>query len=145
MKDRIFVDSNIWIYLFTDDKGAKSTAASEYIAFGTENSRLIVSYQVVNEVCCVLKKKNYTEQEIRSVAEDMMGLCEVCGYSEKNIFLASELREKYSFSYWDSQVVASALLSRCDVLASEDMQDGLKMADLTIKNVLKIRQIKKGL
>ena len=57
----------------------------------------------------------------------MMGLCEVCGYSGEIIYHASELREKYSFSFWDSHIIASALASQCGVLASEDMQDGLKI------------------
>ena len=107
----------------------------EYITKNAEINRIIISYQVVNEVCCVLKKKKYTEPEIRIVANDMIGLCEVWGYSDEMIYLASELREKYSLSYWDSHVVASGLVSQCVVLASEDMQDGLKIYGMVIKNI----------
>ena len=134
--DRIFVDSNIWVYLFTDDSDAKSKAAKTFIIDNAEASRLVISYQVVNEVCSVLKKKKYTEAEIRNVADDMMGLCEVCNYSGEIIFIASELREHYSFSYWDSHVVASALTAQCNVLASEDMQDGLMIGTMVIRDVL---------
>jgi len=136
MTDRIFVDSNIWVYLFTGDGRGKSNAASEYILTNAQNSRIVISYQVVNEVCCVLKKKNYTEPELRCIADDMMGLCEVCDSSGEIIFLASELRERFSFSYWDSQLVASALTSDCGVFASEDMRDGLKINGMRILNVL---------
>ena len=136
MTDRVFVDSNIWVYLFTDDDGVKSVAANEYIAKSMKNRRLVISYQVVNEVLSVLKKKNYTEPEIRRVADDIMGLCEVCGYSSEIIFLASGLREKYSLSYWDSQIVASALEAQCGILASEDMRNGLNVGNMIIKNVL---------
>ena len=139
MINRVFIDSNLWIYLFTKDNGGKYKTAKDYIAMSAENSRLVISYQVVNEVCYVLKKKNYTEPEIQSVAKNILGLCEVCGYSNDIIFLASELRERYSFSYWDSHVAASALTSQCNVLASEDMQDGLKINTMIIKNVLKVR------
>ncbi|MGL5796341.1 MAG: PIN domain-containing protein, partial [Waterburya sp.] len=42
------------------------------------------------------------------------------------IFLsASKLRHNYSFSYWDSLIVASALKAKIEILYSEDMQDGL--------------------
>ena len=135
MTGRVFVDSNVWIYFFTGDDNLKGKIAREYISESVERRCAVISYQVVNEVCCVLKKQKYAEYEIRRVAEDMMGLCEVCVQSRDVIFLASELREKYSFSYWDSQVVASALISRCDVLASEDMQDGLKINDMCLVNV----------
>ena len=65
----------------------------------------------------------------------MIGLCEVCGYSEEIIYLASELRDMYSLSYWDSHIAASGLASQCDVLTSEDMQDGLIINKMVIKNI----------
>jgi len=49
--------------------------------------------------------------------------------------LASRLREKYSFSFWDSIIVATAKTANCDLLMSEDMQDGLVIDDLTINDV----------
>ena len=136
VSDRIFVDSNIWIYLFVDDSDVKSKAAKTFITENAETSCLVISYQVVNEVCSVLKKKKYTETEIRNVADDIMGLCEVCDYSGEIIFMASKLREQHSFSYWDSHVVASALAAQCNVLASEDMQDGFIINTMIIKDVL---------
>jgi predicted nucleic acid-binding protein len=137
MTDKVFVDSNVWIYLFAADDGAKSRIVNEYISQSTRVNRLVISYQVVNEVCCVLKKKKYTESEIRRVADDILESCEVHGYSRDIIFLASDLREKYSFSFWDSHIVASALAAQCGILASEDMSDGLRIDNLIIKNVLK--------
>lgn len=37
---------------------------------------------------------------------------------------ASELREKHSYSFWDSLIVASALQINAAILYSEDMQHG---------------------
>lgn len=136
MTDRIFLDSNIWVYFFTKNDLIKRMTVSEYIGKGMENSRFVLSYQVVNEVCCTLKKKKYSESVLRRVADDMMAMCEVCNYSDEIIFLASELRERFLFSYWDSQIVASALISNCNILASEDMQDGLKIDNMIILNIL---------
>jgi predicted nucleic acid-binding protein len=45
---------------------------------------------------------------------------------DRNIILrASELRNHYSFSFWDSLIVASALATDANILDSEDMQDRL--------------------
>jgi predicted nucleic acid-binding protein len=49
--------------------------------------------------------------------------------------LAFTLREKYSLSFWDSIVVSSVLNANCNILASEDMQDGLKINNMTINNI----------
>ena len=55
---------------------------------------------------------------------------------DRNIILrASELRTQYSFSFWDSLIVASALASEANILYSEDMQDGLIISNqLTLIN-----------
>jgi predicted nucleic acid-binding protein len=47
---------------------------------------------------------------------------------------ASSLRESYSFSYWDSLIIAAALNADCVVVYSEDMQNGLHIDNLTIIN-----------
>jgi predicted nucleic acid-binding protein len=39
-------------------------------------------------------------------------------------------------SFWDSIIVGSALFSECGILVSEDMQNGLSIAEtLAIKNI----------
>jgi predicted nucleic acid-binding protein len=43
------------------------------------------------------------------------------------------LAERYSLSPYDAMIAASALLADCDMLWSEDMQDGM-----TIENRLRI-------
>jgi predicted nucleic acid-binding protein len=50
---------------------------------------------------------------------------------------ASQLRQEYALSFWDSMVVACALTAEADILYSEDMQDGLIIREtLEIKNPL---------
>jgi len=54
------------------------------------------------------------------------------------LITASQLREKHSFSFWDSIVVASALSSYATTLYSEGMQDGMVIDNrLKIVNPLK--------
>ena len=41
---------------------------------------------------------------------------------------ASRLRQQYSFSFWDSLIIDSALEAGVTLLYSEDMQDGILVA-----------------
>ena len=51
---------------------------------------------------------------------------------------ASRLRQQYSFSFWDSLIIASALEAGVTLLYSEDMQDGILVAGtLEIINLFK--------
>ena len=135
MINRVFLDSNVWIYLFAAEDDRKSRTAREYITENAKKHLFVLSYQVINEVCSVLIKKKYKEPEIRRVAGDMMGLCDICANSNDVVFFASELREEHAFSYWDSLIIASAIVSRCDLLVSEDMQDGRIIGGLLIKDI----------
>ena len=53
---------------------------------------------------------------------------------ESGLLIASQLRQRYSLSFWDSTIVATALNAGVPVLYSEDMQHGL-----TIEGRLQIR------
>jgi len=111
MTGNIFVDSNIWIYLFAFDNSNKNLIANDYISENVKNNNIVISYQVINEVCYTLKREKYTEPELRRIVNGMLGFCNVCPCSEEVIFTAFDLRDRYSFSFLDSQIVASALLT----------------------------------
>jgi predicted nucleic acid-binding protein len=38
-----------------------------------------------------------------------------------NVLQAMEVKQKYGYSYWDSLVLATALLHNCSIVYSEDM------------------------
>jgi len=135
MTDRIFIDSNIWVYLFSDNKNHKAKVVEVFLADNAVKSVFVTSCQVVNEVCNVLKRHGLAEEKIRIVIEDITNICLVQDLSKDVCLLASMLREKYSFSFWDSIIVATAKTAGCDLLISEDMQDGLLMDELKIKNI----------
>jgi len=137
MTDRIFIDSNVWVYLFTHEDGSKCKVAEQFISENGSRIALVISPQVINEVTNVLSRKKFSELNIRSVIEQLSQICIVQDYSKDIALLASEIREKHSFSFWDSHIIASAITSQCSLLASEDMQDSRVIGGLTIRNIFK--------
>ncbi len=47
--------------------------------------------------------------------------------SNYHLIKASQLRDKYSLSFWDSIIVSTALSSDCEILYFEDVQNGLEV------------------
>jgi predicted nucleic acid-binding protein len=124
-KNRIFIDTNIWIYFFTEENDIKCKISKEFITENMVKSSLIVSYQVINEMSKILKiKKKFSEQRVCYTIEYLAKFCKVQNYSTQAALLASQFRQNYSFSFWDSHIAASAVMARCDYLISEDMQNG---------------------
>jgi predicted nucleic acid-binding protein len=85
----------------------------------------------------VLHRKNFTEPQIRNVIHGMLSLCHLTRLSEAVCLSASRLREARSLSFWDSQIVASAIASGCNILATEDMQDQLLIDGTRITNIFR--------
>ena len=136
MTDRIFIDSNIWVYFFSEDGNPKTPIVERFFTANVTKSVFITSCQVVNEVGNVLKRFGLSEEKIRIVIEKMTDICLIQDLSKEVCLLASTLRESYSFSFWDSIIVATAKTAGCNLLISEDMHEGLMIGELRINNIL---------
>ncbi len=132
MTSPVFIDSNIWLYSFLKQEEEKRKASKKLIK-SIKQDRIYVSTQIINEVCYNLKKNNFPETEIKEILSSFYSDFKVIHFTGKIMLNASELREKYFFSFWDSLVIASALSEECAVIYSEDMQH-----NQTIEKKLKI-------
>lgn len=128
-----FVDSNIWLYNFIVRQDTqKSFKAQSLIAKIKAN--ICLSTQVINEVCFnLVKKENFNEIQIKQIIDRFYFDYETIELNKKMLLSASDLRGRYSFSFWDDLIVASALAANAEILYSEDMQNGL-----SVENKLKI-------
>jgi predicted nucleic acid-binding protein len=125
-----FIDTNIWLYAFTNENADKKEVAQALI----KSSQPVISVQVINEICVnLLKRAHFPEPRICELIETCYRKYTVVEAQKGLLLSASQLRQEYAFSYWDSMIVAAALVSGVKTLYSEDMQHGL-----TIKEELKI-------
>jgi predicted nucleic acid-binding protein len=125
MSDNVFIDTNIWLYALieSDNELEKHQKAKQSIG-NTEN--IIISTQMVNEVCVNLLRKgkkdmSYIAQFIAEFTTAYQTLAQI----KEDLIIAANIRSDYHVSYWDSLMIASALRADCNIIFSEDMQDGL--------------------
>ena len=130
-----FVDTNIWLYAFIDGPDvAKSERARQLLS--VKEHSLVVSSQVINEVCVnLLKKAHVPEAEVQQLVHSFYQKYPVVLLDHPVQIGASRLRELFSLSFWDSLILAAAVHCGATILYSEDMQAGLKVDEgLTIRN-----------
>jgi len=124
-----FFDSNIWLYRLLIDpecNEAEEIRKHNLAAALTSKKNILITRQIINKVCSVLSKKaKISEIKIRQIIQEFYDGCLVIQLDRNIILRASELRNHYSFSFWDSLIVASALATDANILDSEDMQDRL--------------------
>lgn len=134
MPAKAFVDTNIWLYSLVQsgDDDRHRQAAELLIQLDCP----VVNSQVIREICSNLKKKTrIAEEQLRALIHGWYQSCKVVNSNASQHLLASRLRDAYSFSYWDSLIVAAVLDAGCTTLFSEDMQHGQKVErELTILN-----------
>ncbi|MBD2489315.1 PIN domain-containing protein [Aulosira sp. FACHB-615] len=137
-----FIDTNVWLYRLFDDQKIEVAERDRKrnIAISiTSNEGIIISTQVINEVSAnLLKKAAFNEEQIKAVIQSLYLRCTVIEFNLNIFESASDIRRRYNFSFWDGLIVACALSARASILYSEDMQDGLIIADqLEIVNPFK--------
>jgi predicted nucleic acid-binding protein len=124
-----FVDTNIVVYSVLG--GPKALRAANVLRDS------MISVQVLNEYANVgLRKLGYDAAtldlqigKIRSQVEKVRVI------DEETHDLARAIVFRYQLSFYDSVLLASALLADCHTFYSEDMQHGLVIEDqLTIRN-----------
>jgi predicted nucleic acid-binding protein len=134
MNDRVFVDTNVFVY--ADDRAARAkrlrarTVLSELI----RSRRAVVSTQVMQEYFAAAVKKLGLSPERARIRVERLNRLDVVLIRPELILGAIDLCRLHALSFWDALVVRSASAAGCGRLLSEDMQDGQTIDGVRIEN-----------
>lgn len=130
MPAKAFLDSNVLIYLYSEDEPEKAALALKC----AQQTDAWISTQVLNEVSNVLRRKQkLAYADILLVIRELKDNFQITTVGLTTIEQAIFLGERYGYSYFDSLMLASALEQGCNVIYSEDMQHGQ-----VVENLLRI-------
>ena len=129
-----FLDTNILIYALAQDD-ARTPVAERLLSQGG-----VISVQVLNEFAAVARRKlNLSWPDTTAALEAVRALCEPPLPLTLELHAAAlAIAQRDNCSLYDALIVAAALHGGCDVLYSEDLQDG-RVFDgrLTVRNPFK--------
>lgn len=126
---RAFFDTNVLIYLIANDAAKADRSAALIAAGGT------ASVQVLNEFVSVARRKQALDwDETQSLLETFKAALRIEPLTVETHERAVQLARRYRLSIYDALIVSAAELADCDILYSEDMQDGQIMDGVTIRN-----------
>jgi len=125
---KVFIDTNILLYLLSEDSNKADRAETIVQAGGT------ISVQVLNELANVTHRKlAMSWMEINELLSLIRSLCSIEPLTIETHDMGILIAERYKLNVYDAMIVAAALLGGCETLCSEDMQNGL-----LIENQLRI-------
>ncbi len=130
-----FVDTNVFVYAFDRDEPVKQTRALDILEHRPVRS-LVTSAQVLGEFFNTVTRKLTpplsTEEAHRQVRK-LVPLAAVA-VDRELVLRAIELHIEKSISYWDAMIVGAAARIGCDVVLTEDLNDGEVIAGIRVVN-----------
>ena len=89
-----FLDTNLWLSAFLETETGND---KQQIARSLINSQgVVVSTQVINEVCVnLIKKALLDEEKINHLIQDFYSRCRVVEFNQQVLLNASKLRQSY--------------------------------------------------
>lgn len=121
MSAKIFLDTNVLVYLYTATEPIKREIA---VALA-QDGEVWISTQVLQELSNILRKKfSLPWYDIVSALDEVGQNLIVFTNRPETIRDAVRLAERYGYSFYDCLILSSCLAIGCEIVYSEDMQDG---------------------
>ena len=135
MSDKVFLDTNILVYLHSFDEPRKRQTSTELFS----SFQCCTSVQALNEFCYVsIKKQRRSRDEIEQALRNICDACQVSSISVTTMSHALKLHETYGYQFFDCLMLASAIENGCTQIMTEDMSSGhIIEQKLTIRNPFK--------
>jgi len=128
---KYFIDTNIIVYNYSGTEPDKFRKASDAF-IGADR---VCSTQVLSELMNVLSTKfRFSWDQIEEILKEVIAVVDVSSVMIPTIKSAVQLSHRYRYTYYDSLILAAAIESHCNVLYSEDFQDGQEIEGVRIVN-----------
>ena len=132
----VFVDTNVLVYARDASEPSKQARATEWLRELWLEQRGRTSVQVLSEYYATVTRKLRPGIEPDEAWDDVNALFAWQPQKIDRSLLerAREIERRHTLSWWDSMIVAAAQLQNCEVLLSEDLQDGWICGTVPVRN-----------
>jgi len=138
MRDKVFLDTNIFIYSIDASPGhnKKRNVARQIVKEHIRNDSGVISIQVLQEFYQVATGKIQVPLSTDEALEYLhyMAILKTVLPDFNMVVGAIRLHQKHSLSFRDALILQAAVIAGCSQILSEDLQDGFRLDNLTVKN-----------
>ena len=133
---REFVDTNVLVYAFDASAGTKHVAARELLTRIWNSGTGCLSVQVLQEFFVTVTRKVHQPLSVDEAAARIRDYAawRIFSATAADVVSAIALHRSAGVSFWDAMVIHAATELACDVLWSEDLNDGQLISGVRIRN-----------
>jgi predicted nucleic acid-binding protein len=131
-----FVDTNILIYAHDLSAGQKHTRARELLQSLWQSEEGCLSIQVLQEFYVNVTRK-VAKPLVPAMAAEIitdLSVWQVHRPGVDDVLDAIRLQSRYTVSFWDAMIIASAIQLECQALWSEDLNPGQTYEGVTVSS-----------
>jgi len=132
--NKVFLDTNIWVYAADASDLTKMVAARQLVNRVRLENRIVVSVQSLGEFCNVTTRMYKRDFSKVWTALKMLEGFEVVSADAETIAFALDIAEKHKIAFWDAMLVATASEAGCTTLYSEDLNHNQVISGVKIMN-----------
>jgi predicted nucleic acid-binding protein len=131
-----FVDANLLVYAFDTSAGAKKRVAERLLERLWETGTGCLSVQVLQEFFVTITRKSLRRLSLDEAAARVreFAVWRVFSPTVADVLSAIALQKETQISFWDAMVVEAAVQSGCEILWTEDLNDGQVVRGVRIRN-----------
>ncbi len=116
----ICIDTNIWIYLFSEQDSVKRQVVRELIS-SLSPRHVVISNQIYKEIANVLiRRLNLPKEYAFEILSRIEKIASVYPEMPSDIKTALEIKDRYNLQFFDSVIYAFCLRNNIQLLISED-------------------------
>lgn len=133
---REFVDAKVLVYAFDASAGVKQQLAERLLERLWNGGTGCLSVQVLQEFFVTVTRKVARPLSIDEAADRIREFAawKIFAPTADDVLSAIAVHKQAQVSFWDAMVVEAAAQSGCDVLWSEDLNDGQLLRGVRIRN-----------
>ena len=133
-RGRVFFDTNVVVYAQDLTEPWKRDKAQKMICDALADGTGVVSGQVLGEMYVTLVKKLRFDDERAAEEIRQLAQLKVVEISSALVLRAIQIKTECQLSYWDALIIASAEAASCEMVWSEDLNDGQTYGEVTVRN-----------
>jgi predicted nucleic acid-binding protein len=140
MSDKVFIDTNVLLYAYDRDAGAKHEIARKLIRRCWETASGVISIQVLSEFFARATRAGHSFvslDEAESIVQNLSNAWVVVIPDVSVVLEAIRGRKDHQLSYWDALIWATAKQARIGTVYTEDFQDGQVVEGVKFVNPFK--------
>ena len=131
---KAFFDTNVLIYMHSQNDLRKHALARELFRECLDNGRIVLSTQVVQEFHAAGSRKLALPHEVLRVLTLALLDLPLVHVGPSHIRKALWGEEHYRISFWDALILAAAESAGAEVLYTEDLNDGQQYGTIRVEN-----------